>query len=107
MARWLVAGWLVARWLVAGSWWLVAGGWWLVVVVPKTHPHIHNHTYHKHRKKKKNSYFLHRPWGIKFFEKMESYSNKNSKRTGGTSCLFLSTLIVHILGTHPSPLPKI
>ena len=52
---------------------LVAGGWWLVAVVPKTHPHIHTHTYHKHRKKKELIYFLHRPWGIKFLEIMESY----------------------------------
>ena len=103
MARgWWLGGW----WLVVGGWWLVAGGWWLVAVVPKIHPHIHTHTYHKHRKKKELLYFLHRPWGIKFLEKMESYSKKKSKRTGGTSCLFLSTLIVHIMATHPHP-PKI
>ena len=80
MARWLVAGCLVARWLEAGvwvaggwwlvAWWLVAGGWWLWI----SDPNIHTHTNHEHRKKKEFIYFLNGPWGIKFLEKMESYS---------------------------------
>ena len=86
-----MAGWLVARWLgaevwVAGGWWL--GGWWLVAggCSPQTHTYTRTQTINT--EKKELIYFLDGPWGIKFLEKMESYSQNFQKPLVGRVVYF-------------------